>query len=160
MNAVQLIAILRQGGWPENRELLISMAAIGLAESSGNPRAVNPGTASRPEHSVGLWQINLRAHGTKYGTEEQLKDPITNAEAALDIYKSQGLRAWGAYTDGRYKQAGRYTQATAAYDGGSSNQTETVNNTTPDNTDSETAVEVAGAGAALLVIGTLAYIFL
>lgn len=101
MNVAELQGVLRAAGWPATH--LAIMSAIGIAESSGNPRAVNPGNPPGKEFSVGLWQINMKAHGTKYGTEEQLKDPVTNAKAALDIFRRQGFRAWGAYTDGRYK---------------------------------------------------------
>jgi hypothetical protein len=93
------------------------MAAIGMAESSGRPEAVNPGNPPGREYSVGLWQINMKAHGTRYGTEAQLKDPLTNARGALAIYRMQGLRAWGAYTDGRYR---RYLAASQAAAGGGS----------------------------------------
>lgn len=110
MNVGELQSVLRAAGWPEGKIVLV--AAIGMAESSGNPRAVNP----RGEHSVGLWQINMRAHGTRYGTESQLYDPLTNARAALDIYRRQGLRAWGAYTDGRYRE--HMAASEAAYRGG------------------------------------------
>lgn len=97
-SVAELQNILRNAGWPE--ELIVTMAAIGMAESSGNPYAAN----KSGEYSIGLWQINMRAHGTRYGTESQLYDPATNAAAALAIYQAQGLRAWGAYTDGRYRQ--------------------------------------------------------
>lgn len=111
--ARQLQDYLRAAGWPEN--LVVTMAAIGLAESSGNPNAVN--WTSR-EHSVGLWQINLNAH-PQY-TDAQMRDPVQNARAALDIYNRQGLRAWGAYTDGRYvsnSQGRPLDTSQAAYSG-------------------------------------------
>ena len=41
-----------------------------------------------------------------------MEDPLQNARAALAIYRSQGLRAWGSYTDGRYRQY--LTSATSA----------------------------------------------
>ena len=41
----------------------------------------------------------------KYGlsSNEELKDPLTNAKAAFDILNSQGLGAWSVYTSGKYK---------------------------------------------------------
>ena len=54
------------------------------------------------EYSVGLWQINLLAH--REYTQSQMEDPVQNARAALAIYRREGLRAWGSYTDGRYRQ--------------------------------------------------------
>ena len=94
----QLQQVLRQAGWPE--DLIPLMAAIGMAESSGRTDALN----NRPgrEYSVGLWQINLLAH--REYTQPQMEDPIQNARAALAIYRREGLRAWGSYTDGRYRQ--------------------------------------------------------
>ena len=36
-------------------------------------------------------------------SNEELKDPLTNAKAAYAILKSQGLGAWSVYTSGAYK---------------------------------------------------------
>lgn len=68
------------------------MAAIALAESSGNPNAHNPSGAT------GLWQILGNPFpGNAY-------DPITNARMAVSKYRSQGLGAWEAYTRGMHKR--------------------------------------------------------
>lgn len=116
----QLREILRQAGWPE---LLIPiMAAIGQSESSGDPtsyrncpgngfctvtqggvtRTVREVAGQGPETSAGLWQVNLRAH-PQY-TAAWLRDPVNSAKAALEIYKNEGLKAWGSFTDGGYKK--------------------------------------------------------
>lgn len=84
----------------------VLMTAISLAESrEGDPAAINPGVGAggrrTNEYSVGLWQINTWVH--KRFTVDQLKDPAINASEAVRIYRLQGLRAWGAYTDGRYR---------------------------------------------------------
>lgn len=51
-------------------------------ESSGNPNAHNRGTATLPEDSVGLFQLNRRGgQGVGY-TVQQLMDPRINAEIA------------------------------------------------------------------------------
>ena len=94
----QLQQVLRQAGWPE--DLVPVMSAIGMAESSGRTTAINnrPGRG----YSVGLWQINLLAH--REYTAAQMQDPLANARAAFAIYRREGLRAWGSYTDGRYRQ--------------------------------------------------------
>jgi hypothetical protein len=71
------------------------MAAIALAESSGNPNAVNNdanGTQDR-----GLWQINS-VHGFSNSF-----DPGANAQQAVSVEQSQGLGAWSTYTGGEYK---------------------------------------------------------
>jgi hypothetical protein len=90
----------------ETLPLSVVMAAVALAESSGRADAVNPGYGAggrrTNEYSVGLWQINTLVH--RNYTREQLKDPLTNAREAVRIYGVQGLRAWGSYTDGRYRQ--------------------------------------------------------
>lgn len=117
----QLAEILRRAGWPES--LIPIMVAIGLAESSGDNTSyrvcpgngfctVRQGGVTRtvpavrgqgPESSAGLFQINLRAH-PQYSLSRLVSDPIYNAQAALEIYRRQGLRAWGAYVDGRFRQ--------------------------------------------------------
>jgi cell wall-associated NlpC family hydrolase len=57
-----------------------TFTAIALAESGGNSRAYNP----HGEDSMGLWQINARAHpglAQKY----DLYDPAQNAKAAYEV---------------------------------------------------------------------------
>ena len=78
--------------------------AIAMAESSGNVRA------SRSDTDVhGLWQVRYPVHVDKLralgiNNREGLYNPLNNAKAAYAIYKSQGLGAWSAYTNGAYKQ--------------------------------------------------------
>lgn len=78
--------------------------AIAMAESSGNVRA------SRSDTDVhGLWQIRYPVHVDKLralgiSNREGLYNPLNNAKAAYAIYKSQGIGAWSAYTNGAYKQ--------------------------------------------------------
>jgi hypothetical protein len=66
------------------------MAAIALAESGGNPSIVNSIGAG------GLWQINPPESG--------YLNPVTNAKIAGRKLRTQGLRAWEAYTNGSYRQ--------------------------------------------------------
>jgi hypothetical protein len=72
------------------------MASIALAESSnGSPNgsysgAFNPNDAHGG--STGIWQIN------SYGST----DPNVNATQAVAKYNTQGLNAWGSYTNGSY----------------------------------------------------------
>lgn len=79
---------------------LYTAIAIALAESGGDPNAVNPGTASVPENSQGLWQINLNAH-PQYSSPGIL-DPLTNASAAYSISGGSNFNAWSTFTDGKY----------------------------------------------------------
>ncbi|GAA1519782.1 NlpC/P60 family protein [Kribbella lupini] len=65
--------------------------AIALAESGGRTGALN----DQGEHSMGLWQINVAAdgsRGTKYG---DLNDPLANAKAAYAISRhGTDMRPW------------------------------------------------------------------
>jgi len=71
------------------------MAAIAMAESSGNPNAYNASGAS------GLWQI---LGAVNPSDQSQLFNPIVNAKEAVLKYQTQGLDAWVTYTSGAYKQ--------------------------------------------------------
>lgn len=109
----ELEDVLRQAGWDEQH--IPRMSAIGMAESSLTPdgRAkvnsynpgVGPGGKPTVEESIGNWQINMHPSlGRSYDRKKLANDPVYNAKAALDIFKQQGFKAWGAYTDGRYKK--------------------------------------------------------
>lgn len=93
----QIQSLMRSVGWPENTIALGS--AIFMAESSGRSDVI--GTLANNEYSVGLAQINTWVHRTY--SVEQLKNPVTNLREALSIYRLEGWRAWGSYTDGRYR---------------------------------------------------------
>jgi len=75
--------------------------AVALAESGGDPGAVGD-TNITPGGSIGLWQINLKAH-PEY-TAAQLTDPQANANAAYSVYRSAGnqFTPWSTYTGGQY----------------------------------------------------------
>ena len=105
----QIAQVARQAGIPEDK--IPTMVAIAMAESGGDSEAHNP---KYPDNSFGLWQINMldepgyqlgAERRQKYGlsSNEELKDPLTNAKAAFDILNSQGLGAWSVYTSGKYK---------------------------------------------------------
>jgi hypothetical protein len=66
------------------------MAAIALAESGGRAGIVNSIGAG------GLWQI--------HPPEPGYLNPTTNARIAGRKLRTQGLRAWEAYTNGSYRQ--------------------------------------------------------
>ncbi len=76
------------GGDPKKKRL---MAAIAMAESRGDPGAVNPKSGA-----TGLWQIH--PGGARY------RDPLANARAAVGKLHRQGLGAWEAYTNGSYRK--------------------------------------------------------
>lgn len=93
-----------EGLWIKNggsASLAPVMAAIALAESKGNPNARNDKDNNGTQSSFGLWQIST---GTHSPPASNWADPNENAKLAVGKYKSQGLKAWGTYTSGDYKQ--------------------------------------------------------
>lgn len=51
--------------------------------------------------SFGLFQIGCVNY---IENPEALYDPYLNVDIAVKVLQSQGITAWGAYTDGRFKQ--------------------------------------------------------
>ena len=109
----------------------VKMAAIAMAESSGDTTAHNT-NAKTGDDSYGLWQINMRgslgpARRKAFGitSNDQLFNPVTNAKAAKKILDSQGLGAWSTYTNGAYE---KFYKGTAEGAGLSGNPTEDVAN--------------------------------
>lgn len=87
-----------------------TMAAIAMAESSGNPGAHNR-NARTGDDSYGLAQINMLgsmgpARLKQFGLQNsnQLLDPETNLRAAKQVKDSSGFGAWSTYGSGGYKQ--------------------------------------------------------
>lgn len=72
-------------------------AAVALAESAGDPRAVNRNRDGSIDR--GLWQINS-VHGAL-----STFDPVGNARAAVRISgRGRNWRPWAAFTSGRHRQ--------------------------------------------------------
>ena len=94
----QLETLWTQAGGPKSLAPL--MAAIALAESSGNPGALNTTDNNGTQTSVGLWQVSNGTHNYP----SSWTTPQGNAAEAVAKYKEQGLRAWGTYTSGAYLQ--------------------------------------------------------
>lgn len=98
MNPISKVAILqlaKDAGFP-NPKLA---AAIAMAESGGVPNAL---ASTSREYSVGLWQINRKAHPEF--TQEELSDPEKNAAVAFVISKGgTDWSPWTTYTSGAYK---------------------------------------------------------
>lgn len=82
-------------------EDLVTAVAVALAESSGNTGAVGDLNLT-PGGSIGLWQINLKAH-PDWATSD-LTDPAVNAAAAFDVYRKAGssFRPWSTFKNGAY----------------------------------------------------------
>jgi hypothetical protein len=83
------------------------LASFVIPESSGNPSVVNSIGAT------GLWQVLYPVHKdwlTRKGiTQEDLKNPLTNAQAAYQIYRDRGgghngYLAWEVYERGTHRQ--------------------------------------------------------
>src|SRR6266508_6846586 len=72
----EIYGYARQAGFSPDQAT--TMTAIALAESGGNTGA----HATVGEDARGLWEINVAAHGEKYG---DLSDPLNNAKAAFDV---------------------------------------------------------------------------
>lgn len=111
-------ALAVRAGFP--RDHVVTAVAVAMAESGLNPRAKND-TAGTGDYSIGLWQINMRAHGSRYGGEEALKHPATNARAAYAIWKDRNggsWAPWGAYTNGSYQAHVPTVKAALAAGGG------------------------------------------
>lgn len=94
-----------------NPEQAILMAAVGMAESTGDSKARLIGGPVPGADPRGLWQINMAGNLgpdriRRYGlrSAEDLDDPETNARVMARILKEQGITAWESYTDRRYLQ--------------------------------------------------------
>lgn len=90
MTAAEIYALARAAGFPP--VVAVTMTAIALRESSGDPTAFN-GNAKTGDRSYGLWQINMIGHLAParmklFGLtdEKQLFDPAINAHAAFLLW--------------------------------------------------------------------------
>ena len=81
----QLVARATRAGFPNPN----IAAAIAMAESGGVPNALGDGGVS-----IGLWQINTRAHPLY--SRAEMADPERNADAAFRI--SNGGTDWGPWS--------------------------------------------------------------
>lgn len=99
---------MKAGATPQEA---VQLAAIAMAESTGNPGSLNDNPATG-DLSYGLWQINMLG---QMGTDRQkqwglssyndLLNPVTNAKAAISLMRANGgFGDWTTYTSGAYKQ--------------------------------------------------------
>jgi cell wall-associated NlpC family hydrolase len=87
LSAAEIYHFARLAGFSPDQA--VTMTAVALAESGGNPGAHNP----NGENSQGLWQINVAAHTDLAGTN--LYDPLTNARAAYRVsHQGQDVSPW------------------------------------------------------------------
>ncbi len=113
-----LVSLARSAGFTGNNAAI--MAAIAMAESGGRSSAHN-NNARTGDNSYGLWQINMlggmgpeRRRAFGIGSNEALFDPAVNANAARQVFQSQGFGAWSVYRSGAYKQYLPAAQAAAS----------------------------------------------
>lgn len=104
----QLQQLAMNAGFPSAQAPI--MAQIALAESGGCPTSTNPTDNNGTQTSWGLWQISDGTHRILPGWS----DPQANANMAYQKYKTQGLRAWGTYTNGAYKNMGPSTNTSGS----------------------------------------------
>ncbi len=96
LNLAQLRVLAAAHGFP-NPDIA---AAVAMAESGGYAMAVGDVTLG---FSIGLWQINLRAHPEYAATS--LYDPNANAIAAFKISnRGTNWKPWTTFNNGAYKK--------------------------------------------------------
>jgi lysozyme-like protein len=103
LSALQVAAAAKLGGFTDSQ--LVTAVAVARAESSFNTDAVS----GAGDH--GLWQINRRSHPQLF-SGETWKDPVRNAQMAIDVFRRQGWSAWVVYNRGTYRL--HLPEATAA----------------------------------------------
>lgn len=112
LSDVEIYRHARNAGFTPNQA--VTMTAIALAESSGNPSSLN----DRGEYSVGLWQINLAVHTGPEFNDATGFDPATNARLAYEVSaKGDDIGRWTVTHRGkgaRYLQFADRAEAAAA----------------------------------------------
>jgi cell wall-associated NlpC family hydrolase len=102
LDANEIYEAARAAGFSPDQS--VTMTAIALAESGGNPGAHNPNN----EDSRGLWQINLEAHGGAPWTQGlDMYNPRDNAIAAWHV--SQQGADISPWTVTHQERGARYT---------------------------------------------------
>jgi hypothetical protein len=96
LSAAQVAALVKQAGFPQN--VWVTMVAVCRAESGFVVEVKNKNSSAS-----GLFQILWSVH-KQYDQRKLLSDAAYNTKAAYDIFKSQGLNAWVAYSSGAYKK--------------------------------------------------------
>jgi hypothetical protein len=102
----ELLDWLREAGF--RGKALKTMYGIVMAESGGNPRALND---RAPDLSYGLSQINMigalgpdRRRRFGLSSNDDLYDPVTNLRVAFRLSRGgRDFTPWTTYTSGRYK---------------------------------------------------------
>lgn len=101
LSRAQIADAMRKAGWPESA---IPMGvAVALAESGGNPRAINRSNRNGSSDH-GLFQINT-VH-KKLLTTGDPYNPVDNARMALKVYRDAGSKwtPWSVFKSGSYRK--------------------------------------------------------
>jgi hypothetical protein len=85
--------------WPVEEQ--DTSQAVCMGESGGDPNAHCLNCTGVVEDSRCAYQVNVRAHPEF--DADMLWDPTYCGQAALTVWRIQGWRAWGAYTNGSYR---------------------------------------------------------
>jgi Lysozyme like domain len=110
LSTLEIYALARRAEFSEQQA--VTATAIALAESSGNPDAHNDNPATKDD-SFGLWQINMigtlgPARRKQFGISrnEELFDPVTNAQAAHSVFSSPpgGFAQWSTFKRGEHER--------------------------------------------------------
>jgi len=83
-------------------EAAIVATAIAKGESGWDTDAHND---RGRDDSYGLWQINRKAHGDRFGTGDELRDIMANARAMAALSSGgTSWQPWTVYTSGEYRR--------------------------------------------------------
>jgi cell wall-associated NlpC family hydrolase len=96
LSAAQVAVLVKQAGFPQSD--WVTMVAVCKAESGFRVEATNPRSTA-----MGLFQIMASVH-RQFDARKLTSDAAYNTRAAYSIYKSQGKRAWVAWSSGAYKK--------------------------------------------------------
>jgi hypothetical protein len=104
--AKAIAEVAQKAGFSGNA--LVKAVAIAMAESRGKPNLVYRGRNGHSEHSMGLFQVNTKAHDVgDYGLakKSELLDPLKNAKVAYKISNhGENFRPWSTYKDGKFEK--------------------------------------------------------
>lgn len=95
----QVYDLLKSQGASDQEATYLTYASTTHEDPSGSPAVVNNDPATG-DFSVGLFQVNyfgdlLASRTRQFGSPAQLaQDPVAQADAALEIYRSSGPGAW------------------------------------------------------------------
>ena len=101
LTRAEIANAMRKAGWPETA--IPVGVAVALAESGGNPSAVNHSNRNGSK-DYGLFQINS-VH-KELLAKHNWSDPVDNARMALSVYKGAGNKwtPWSVYKSGSYRR--------------------------------------------------------